>query len=411
MTRLLRIITRMNVGGPARHVLRVAQPLAERGFETLLVTGRPGPGEGDLTDAARQAGQTVVEVPHLGRALRPGSDLTSLWRVRRLIQEWRPDVVHTHTAKAGVVGRGAALSCKGPRPALVHTFHGHVLSGYFSALVGRAFATIERRLARRTDALICVSQAVERQLREDHGVIGARPMEIVPPGFDVERTRPDPAAGRRLRAEWGLAADEVLVGMVGRLAPVKRPALARDAVARARAAGLRARLVIVGDGPLREALTRSAVGAEPPVIFVPPRDDLTAVYAALDLLLLTSASEGLPQAVAESLAAGVPVVATDVGGVSELVRDGVDGLLVPADADTELVTTGLAAALLDLGGAADRRRRFAAAAAARTWDEHGAEAVAERLAAVYAAVLSAGTRPAAGPPTHTASSQTCTSSS
>jgi glycosyltransferase involved in cell wall biosynthesis len=374
---LLRIIARMNVGGPARHAIRVSAPLAARGWHTTLVTGRADAGEGELLEEAHDAGIETLVLPGLGRAIRPHRDLSVLRGLRRLLAERRPALVHTHTAKAGALGRLAALTCRGRRPALVHTFHGHVLSGYFGRVGSAVFTATERALARRTDCLIAVAPAVRDELLQRHRVGAAKQYAIVPPGFDRERTAPDSLAGARLREELGLPPDAVLVGYLGRLAAIKQVDRLLDAwdIARARVPGLH--LLVMGDGPLGESL-RARIALLPGAHWRPPASNLSAAYGALDLLALPSAAEGCPQVVVEALAAGVPVLASAVGGVPGLLQDGVNGQTVPPDG-----VTPLAEALERLASDRAWRATLAAGAAATDLAEHAAEVVAERLADLY----------------------------
>jgi len=368
---VLRVIARLNLGGPARHVLRIQRPLEQLGWRSHVVTGHVEPGERDLIDEARAQGLPVTVLPALGRALSPRHDLAAWRALRRLLRQRRPAVLHTHTAKAGALGRLAA----GRELARVHSFHGHVLTGTFGPLGSAAAAAVERRLARRCDALVAVSERVAHELCREHGVGRPDQWHVIPPGIDGERTRADPRAGAALRGQLDLPDDAVLVGVVGRLTGVKRPLLALDTFARL--SDPRAWLLVIGDGDLGAAV-RARLADLPRTRWLEPRRDLAAVWGALDLLLLPSANEGLPQAVVESLRAGVPVVASDVGGLAELVQHGRDGLLVPAD-DSD----GLAAALARL--VSDERFRHAAGdhARARDWSAHTASAVAARLAALY----------------------------
>ena len=383
MPEVLRIIARLNVGGPARHVIRIDAPLRRRGWRTCLVTGRPGPGEGDLLDEARAAGCDVRVLPELGRDVRPGRDARALAALRALVRERRPAVVHTHTAKAGVLGRLAAAAGD-PPPARVHTFHGHVLSGYFGPLRSALWRAVERHLARRTDALVAVSAEVRDELLLRHRVGRPEQYHVLPPGIDAERVRPDAAAGAALRRSLGLAPDAVLVGYVGRLAGVKDVGTLIAAFARARRTCPWLALLVVGDGPEASELRRGLTS--PAVHWRPPQRTLHDVYAALDLLALPSRAEGCPQVVVEALAAGVPVLASAVGGVPGLVREDVDGRLVPPGD-----VAALAAALVELGRDDELRARLSRGARSVDRSAHAAEAVAGGLAELYAAVV----RPAA----------------
>ncbi len=378
MPDVLRIVTRLNVGGPARHVLRIDAPLRARGWRSVLATGRPGPGEGDLLDEAREAGLDVRVIPGLQREVHPLRDARALLALRALVRELRPAVVHTHTAKAGVLGRLAAP--RGPsRPALVHTFHGHVLAGYFGSARSALWRRLERALALRTDALVAVAPQVRDELLAIHRVGRAGQYRVVPPGIDAERVRPDRLGGAALRRALGLAPGDVLAGFVGRLAAVKDVGALLAAFDAARARCPRLALLVVGDGPQSAALADAL--AAPRVRHLAPRHALNDVYGALDLLVLPSRSEGCPQVVVEALAAGVPVLASAVGGVPGLVRHGREGLLVaPGDGPA------LADALAALGGDAALRARLAQGARAADLAAHATEAVAAALAAIYAEV-------------------------
>jgi len=400
---VLRVLARLNLGGPARHAIRIAAPLAARGWHTLLVTGRTGPDECELLDEARAAGLELVPLPELGRALHPLRDVAAWRALRRLIETRRPAVVHTHTAKAGAVGRLAVpRAAQGARPALVHTYHGHVLQGYFTPPVSAAFRRIEAALARRTDRLVAVCRSVRDELVQRHGIGRPEQWAVIPPGIDFERTAPDRQAGAELRRALGVPASGVLFGCVGRIVPIKRLDLACAAWAAAAPSLPEAHWLIVGDGASAATL-RARVGALPRAHWLPPRPGLREIYGALDVLLLCSDAEGLPQAVVEALCAGLPVVATAVGGVPELVADEVNGLLVPrGDA------AALAAALVRLGADAALRGRLGREAAALDRAPHGAAAVAGRLADLYESLRGARL---AGAPAGSQTASACTSSS
>ncbi len=385
MIDVLRIIARLNVGGPARHVLRIDAPLRRRGWRTLLVTGRAESCEGELLDEARALGVDVHVLPDLGRAIHPLRDLRVLRQLRRLVAEHRPSIVHTHTAKAGLLGRLAAGGPTGGpdasgarRPALVHTYHGHVLSGYFAAPVAAAFRLSERRLAARTDRLIAVAGEIRDELLTEHRVGRAEQYVVVPPGIDRLRTAPDATAGAALRAGLGWSSGHVVVGCVGRLAPVKRVELLLAAWPEVVARAPAARLLVVGDGPCGEAV-RARVAALPGAAWLPPRAELGAVYGALDVVALSSAHEGLPQVIVEALQSGLPVVATAVGGVPSLLVHGASGLLVPSG-DARALAAALGAVCADDA----LRAQLSAGARATDLSRHDAEAVAAALAALYA---------------------------
>ena len=380
MPEVLRVIARLNLGGPARHVLRIDGPLRELGWRTTVVTGTPELHEPDLFEEGRHAGLDIIRIPQLSRAPSPLRDVSALMALRRLIAERRPDVLHTHTAKAGTLGRLAALSLRTPgtRPALVHTFHGHVLSGYFGPWLSGCAAAVERALARRTERLVAVAPGVGDELVDTFGVGERSRFEIIPPGIDRARTAPDRAAGSALRAELGIADDATLVGLVGRLDPIKDPEAAVKAFVSRPPEAQGARLLVVGSGSLQPAVEAAAAGRED-VHLLPARDDLTAIWGAVDVCLLTSRNEGLPQVATEALAAGVPVVAPAVGGLPDLVQHDTNGLLAPPGSVPQALHRVLVEGAL--------RERLTRGARAFDSSPHDGDKVAAALARVYSAAL------------------------
>ncbi len=388
--RIARVLTRLNLGGPARQVLASDPLLAERGHTVRIFAGVPEPGEGDLAGALAERGLDVVRIPHLRRGVSPARDLRARRRLRAELAAFGPDVVHTHASKAGTLGRLAARGLPGAeRVARVHTFHGHVLEGYFPALIGRGLARHEAHLARETDRIVAVSHATGEDLLR-LGVATEQQLVVVPPGIDLEPLLALPALdapGRRsgaLRDLLGAGPDDVLAGVVGRLAEVKRPEVALAVLEQLAARHPGLHVVFVGDGEGRRALERG-IGALPPdaarrAHLVGARADMPAVLADLDLLLLTSRSEGLPVALVEAGAAALPAVATDVGGVGEVVAHERTGLLAAGPDELafhvdRLVLSGAERAAMG------RRARVRVAA------RHSAAALADRLEALYAAVL------------------------
>jgi glycosyltransferase involved in cell wall biosynthesis len=357
------VIARLNVGGPATHVIGLAAGLPRGRFNVRLIAGREGRGEAGMHYLAEQEGirpEILRELsPHLGPA-----DLLAFVRLYRIFRNWKPDIVHTHTAKAGAVGRAAAF-CAGV-PVVIHTFHGHVLRGYFSPPAEAVFRAIEKLLARATDRIVTLSPALKADL------VGMRiaPPEkivIVPLGMDLEPLIRGVQRRGELRAELGLEPNQPLIGIVGRLVPIKNHRLFLEAARSMVNSGSPARFVVVGDGGLRPALEALAaeLGIASRVNFLGWRMDMAAVYPALDLLALTSDNEGTPVAVIEAMAAGVPVVATAVGGVPDVIRDGETGTLVPpgdagglAEAWLESLAGGEGVERMKLRAREDVIRRF-----------------------------------------------------
>jgi len=298
--RVLRIIARLNVGGPARHVVWLSEGLTKDGVETLLVTGTVPPGEDDMSDFAAAHGVTPHMIPSMSRELSP-RDVVSIWKLWRLMVRFRPDVVHTHTAKAGAVGRIAGLLYRvvsRGRSLFVHTFHGHVFHGYYSPWKTRMFLAIERMLARvNTDRIVVLSEQQRREIHETYRIGRAEQFVVIPLGIE-------PISIPKIQ-------HEPTVGIVGRIAPIKNHEMFLRVAERLRG---EARFVVYGDGADRTRLEHLAKGAAE---FAGMRD-AAEIYAAIDVLALTSRNEGTPLAIIEAMAAGVPVIATAVGGVVDL---------------------------------------------------------------------------------------------
>lgn len=331
--RVLRIIARLNVGGPAHHVSILSGLLDPSRYETLLATGHLGPGEASLIQVAERYGVRPHILSSLGPELSPRNDGRALTDLIRLMRTFRPDIVHTHTAKAGIVGRAAALLAPGDRPVVVHTYHGHVLEGYFGPVRSTVYRVLERAAARSSDCLIGVSQATVDDLVRLR-VSPHSAFRVVPLGLDLAPFLGlSDSEGSNLRSQLDLG-DDLLATFVGRLVPIKRVDLLIKAVAHARSRGAPLRLAVVGDGPLRVPLERLAdeLGVGPFVSFLGYRRDMTSVAAATDIGVLASDNEGTPVSLIELAAAGRPVVATDVGGVAEVVTPDTGLLVAPGDA-------------------------------------------------------------------------------
>jgi glycosyltransferase involved in cell wall biosynthesis len=386
-TRVVRLFSRLNIGGPSVHVILLTAGLREKGYDTRLIIGREAPSEGNLLDMARRMEIEVEQLGGLGREIRPLADLVTVWQLYRAIRRWRPAIVHTHTAKAGVVGRLAARLAG--VPIVVHTYHGHVLRGYFGPVKTALFRRLETALGRMTDVAITVSTA----LRDDLAEMGVAPREkirVVPLGLDLARfARPHPKGA--LREACHAQPGERLVGVVGRLVPIKDVSCFLQAAAEVVRAGRAARFAVVGDGELRAELEAEAarLGLGPHVTFLGWRKDLEAVYADLDLVVNSSRNEGTPVALIEAMAAGCPVVATDVGGTPDLFGEGARGLLVPA-ADPHALATAMLRALDEPEEAARR----AAEARAYVMDHHSVDRLLRDIDALYRELLAPPLAPA-----------------
>lgn len=381
MIRIVRVITRLNVGGPAWHAILLAAGLNSGRFSTTLVTGSVGPAEGDFGGVARARGVEPVVIPELARRIRPHRDLIALGKLVRCFRGLQPDIVHTHMAKAGTLGRLAARIARVPR--CVHTFHGHVLDGYFSPLAARSFLAVERALARRTDRLVAVSPRLREALLR-MGIGRPEQVEAIPLGLDLERfvaVRGDPG---RVRRDLRLLPGARLMAIVGRLVPIKDHPTLFAALGRL---DPDVHLLVVGDGESRGRLEALAgdLGLSDRVHFLGWRHDLEVILAGVDVVVCCSLNEGTPVALIEAMAAGVPVVGTAVGGVGDLVAPGRTGWLVPARDPA-----ALAAAIREVFTTPALAAARAQEARRLVLERHTAQSLISRMEAFYQRLMEEG---------------------
>lgn len=338
--RVLRLIARLNVGGPARHVGWVTLGLAGRGFDQLLAAGRVEADEDDLGPELRAQGLTWVEIPELGRSLNPLRDLSCLRQALALMASFKPHVIETHTSKAGTVGRAAALLYRPyarlrgwPAPKVIHTFHGHTFHGYFGPLLGRVFLTLERLLARvATWRIVVISPRQFEEICHRFKVGRPEQFAVLPLGMDLAPFA-EPGPGRAaFRAEMAVGEGEFLVGAVGRVAAVKNYGLyvaAASELAKARPDLMaRTRFLLVGGGLVPEmaalAAQGQALGLGERFALLGNRSDPQAFQPGVDALMMTSVNEGTPIAILEAGACARPVIATAVGGIPDMLGEVVE---------------------------------------------------------------------------------------
>jgi glycosyltransferase involved in cell wall biosynthesis len=382
--RVLRVIARLNMGGPAIHVASLAAGLETRGYHTTLVAGSLARGEDSMAFLAERLGVSVVSVPEIQREVSLLHDARSIFRVAALIREARPHILHTHTAKAGAIGRLAALSAGHARPAVVvHTFHGHVLKGYFDSPRTAVFRQIERALASTSDALVAVSPEV----RDELVTLGVAPREkfaVLRLGIPLEERIGDAGSNADYRRLYGIGKDAFVVGWVGRMTAVKDTGATLEVLRALRDHGVDAVLCMVGDGPDRERLEQLAheLGIARFCFFVGYQPDVAGYYALFDAFLLPSVNEGTPVGAIEALAARTPVVATRVGGVPDVVRDGIDGYLVsPGDVE------GAAAKLALLAGDSALRQKLADSGRTRMLERYSVDRLVDDVDRLYRSLL------------------------
>lgn len=385
----MRVIARLNIGGPAIQAITLTRELERFGYRTRLVRGREDPAEGNMDYLAAECGVTPTLIASMRRD--PGlGDVRALARLMLLLWWDRPAIVHTHAAKGGTLGRLAtvlAFPMAARRPILIHTYHGHSLTGYFSSRTANVYRLIEKLLARWSDVLLAVSAEV----RDDLIALGVAPpakFRVMPLGFDLSPfTGDSERAARRaaLRAEWGAAEHDVVVTLIARLVPIKRVDRFL-AVARGLGDAPAARFVVVGDGELRAQLSASAdaqaLGDR--LVWAGFRREIADVCYASDVVMLTSDNEGTPVSLIEAQAAAVPVIATDVGGVRTVVRDGESGFVCAAD-DSEALVEALAQLIED----PELRARMAAAGRGHVCRLFTLDRLAADHAALYDELLAA----------------------
>ena len=351
MPRVLQIHNRLIVGGPSIIVTALTKYLSPE-FETLMVVGEKEEQEQSAEHLAIELGIDYIKIPEMGRSVNPLKDLPAFGRLKKIIRDFRPDVVHTHAAKPGALGRLAAAACG--VPAVVHTFHGHVFHSYFNKLKSSFYINAERYLAQKTSAIIAISDAQKKELVDEFHISSDAKVRVIPLGLDLDRFQQDmDKKRRRFRAEFGLDEDEIAIGIIGRLVPVKNHPLFLQAIQYVvQNSTRRIKAFVVGDGETRKQLENQALAmglnfttqnerSHPyPLIFTSWRYDVDVVNAGLDIVALTSFNEGTPVSLIEAQASNKPIVSAKVGGIGDIVQEGKTALLANVD-DEELFCSHL----------------------------------------------------------------------
>jgi len=339
VTRILRIINRFNLGGPTYNAAYLSRYLPAP-FETRLIGGSPQASEEHSGFILDNIGMSYIEIPEMSRSLNPLNDWKAFWQIVRHIKEYKPDIVHTHAAKAGLLGRAAALYCKVPH--IVHTYHGHVFEGYFSPIVSSGVKMIERQLARRSSAIVTISEAQHHDIVDRFKIVNAQKAHIIPLGLDLDPFSANAEQKRmNFRTKYNLSETEFVFAIVGRLTAIKNHRLLLEAFFSIEEKTPRT-LLIVGDGEERNAL-ETIVQSQPTsshikVVFTSWLKNMSEVLPAFDCVVLSSDNEGTPVSLIEAQAAGVPVISTDVGGVRNCLIEEKSGIVVPRQNAIELST-------------------------------------------------------------------------
>lgn len=353
--RILNFVTRLNIGGPAVYTILLTEGLLKYGFDARLLVGEIEESEGDMMNLAYERGVEPLIISSLKREIRPLSDGKSILQCYNILKEFSPHILHTHTSKAGLVGRLAAL-IQGT-PLVLHTFHGHVFSRYFGLLKSSVFVNLERFLAHFSTFLITLSPRLKEELARKYHITSDQKILSLALGLDLEpfRRAQNPVA---IRQEFSVPSDSFLIGSVGRLVDIKNHSLLLRSFGRLSRQVPQARLMFLGDGPLRSELEGEAraLGIEEKLIITGYRQDTPSFYQAFDVLALSSKQEGTPLVILEAFASSVPVVATSVGGVADLfshlnplhdrVVSAPEGILVPSE-DEESLFWALKSLFLD----------------------------------------------------------------
>jgi len=328
MPKVLRIINRFNLGGPTYNAAYLTKYLSPE-FETLLLGGMKDDSEGSSEYILKNLGAEYRILSSMKRSINPLNDLDAYNEIKKIIKDFKPDIVHTHAAKAGALGRQAAYACK--VPVIVHTYHGHVFHSYFGKFKTAIYKTIERNIARKSSAIIAISEKQKQELVEEHGIVPANKVHVIPLGFDLNRFQENYDEKRSaFRVKHNLQADEIAIGIIGRLVPIKNHSLFLEAIKFLKDhSGKKIRAFIIGDGEERASLEAKVIqlGLTDLVVFTSWIKEVDKVYPGLDIVCLTSFNEGTPVSLIEAQASGKPIISTKVGGIEDVVIPGRTALL------------------------------------------------------------------------------------
>ena len=372
--RVLRIIARMNVGGPAVQVSGLMRGFDQNLFEHELLTGYCASDEADYLEKVA-TDVKAIRIDGLGRSIKPRADLTALFVIIKEIRRFKPDVIHTHTAKAGVIGRIASI-LSGQKSIRVHTYHGHLLHGYFGAGKTKLVIWIEKLLALFTDQLLAVGKKVQDDLIMA-GIGNTKKFAVMPPGLQLASVPSKSAA----KTELGLDQNQIYCAFIGRITQIKRPDRFLDVVAKVKDSGVKVHFIVAGAGEKLQYCEERVDAENLPVTFLGWREDIEVVLAAADFVILTSDNEGTPLSLIQAGMVGLPVVATNVGSTNEIAVDGETGFL------TDLSVSQLADAVVKVATNIDLRAKMGAAGKEYTMARYGVERLVKDHQDLYLRLL------------------------
>ena len=330
--KVLRIINRFNIGGPTYNAAFLTKYLSDD-FETMLIGGLPEDGESDSLHILKEYGLNPILLNEMKRKPSFQGDRKAYKRLKEIIREFEPDIVHTHASKAGALGRKAAHELK--VPVIIHTFHGHVFHSYFGNFKTRLYKLIERKLAKQSTGIVAISNLQKEELSKQHNICAGKKITVIPLGFDLDKFH-DNLEEKRLftRAEYSLTDDEVAVSIIGRLVPIKNHSLFLESIEIvSKQTDKKIAVFIVGDGTERDSIEQKIesmqLGSNVRFVLTSWIKNIDCFNAGMDILCLTSNNEGTPVSLIEAQAANIPVISTDVGGVRDVVEDGITGFVVP----------------------------------------------------------------------------------
>jgi len=331
MPRVLRIINRFNIGGPTYNATFLTRFIHED-FETLLIGGLPEEGESDSLHIPGEYGITPTIIEELKRKPNIKSDREAYKKIKEIILEFKPDIVHTHASKAGAIGRRAAYACN--VPVIIHTFHGHVFHSYFGQLKTKLFKYIERKLARKSTAIVAISEIQKKELSEIHHICPTEKIHVIPLGFDLQKFQDNIFEKRKItRDTYQLQEEDVAVAIIGRLTKIKNHAFFLEVVENLLLKQVgNTTFFIVGDGELKDEIQEKVTllneKYQAKIILTSWIKDIATFNAGMDIICLTSDNEGTPVSLIEAQASNVPIITSDVGGVKDILLEGKTGYVI-----------------------------------------------------------------------------------